>query len=244
MVLRRNDILGKPADWQAKSENLKEIAAELNIGLDALVFVDDSPFEIAEFVPTYPKSPAVLVPEDVAFLPVTMREVAGEHFDRLKITAEDRARVDMRRHEAARHDLSQTMTEEDFLASLKLEVCVRPAAGFDLARITQLVNKTNQFNLTTRRYTLDQVAAFVKADDAEVFCVKVTDRFGDYGLVGVGIVKFQDGMAELDSLLMSCRVLGRGVETAMISHAVDLARARGTRSLRGLYLPTRKNGAG
>ena len=240
MVLRKEDISSSRINWRPKSENLKEIAAELNIGLDALVFVDDSPFEIEEVRAHAPEVTTILVPEDIADLPVLMMELAHQ-FDRLNITEADRARVDMMRQETVRRDLSQKMTEEEFLASLDLQVQLQPVTSRELARVTQLINKTNQFNVTTRRYTLEEVGQFVSAHDHDIYCITVKDRFGDYGLVGVGILKHVNGVAEFDTLLMSCRVLGRGIETAMISYAVYLARARGSKELRGRYIPTRKN---
>lgn len=240
MILKRDDLSATRINWRPKSENLKEIAAELNIGLDSLVFIDDSAFEIEEVRAHAPGVTCIGVPEDIGDLPTLMREVA-RLFDRLVITDDDRARVVMMRQESARRDLSQKMTEAEFLASLGLEVAIHPATEAELARVTQLINKTNQFNLTTRRYTSEEVAGFIKAEDHDVYCAAVRDRFGDYGLVGVAIVRHEDTVAEFDTLLMSCRVLGRGIETALIAHAVDLARSRGVPAIRGRYLPTRKN---
>jgi FkbH-like protein len=241
MVLKRTDISTARVNWKTKSENLKEIAKDLNIGLDALVFIDDSHFEIAEVRRNAPEVMAIQVPEDVADFPVLMKNVA-RLFDRLDITADDTARVDMMQQEMDRRQLAQSMTDADFLSSLGLEVFLYPPGATDLARVTQLVNKTNQFNVTTRRYALDDIASLVADAETDVYCATVKDKFGDYGLIGVGIVCHREGgISEFDSLLMSCRVLGRGVETAMIAHAADLAAKRGAKELRGLYKRTRKN---
>ncbi len=240
MVLRRSDISADRVNWRPKSENLKAIAQELNIGLDALVFIDDNPFEIDEVRTNAPGVTCVQVPEDIADLPVVMRQ-ASRMFDRLEITADDRARVDMVRHESSRRDLAQKLTGEDYLASLELVVDVSAPETADIARITQLINKTNQFNVTTRRYSAEEVTGFVKSADIDVLRATVRDRFGDYGLVAVAIVKHGAGSSEIDSFLMSCRVLSRGVETALMSEVIDLVRARGNQQVNGCFIPTRKN---
>lgn len=240
MALKREDISVSKVNWRPKSENLKEIARELNIGLDSLVFLDDSHFEVEEVRAHAPEVTVVQVPEEVADIPQFMRSVA-RHFDRLDITADDRTRVNMMQQEIERRDLAQKMTEADFLATLGLEVYLYTPTDTDLARVTQLINKTNQFNVTTRRYLPEDVAGFVAASDCDIYCASVRDRFGDYGLIGVAIVRHGNTNSVFDTLLMSCRVLGRGIETTMIAHGLDLARGRGNAELAGHYIPTRKN---
>lgn len=240
MAISLNDISVFKVNWQPKSENLKEIANELNIGLDAVVFVDDNPFELEEVRTHTPQVTCVQVPEDIADLPVVIREIAGL-FDRLAITADDRKRGGMMRQEMERRELSQKLTNADFLTSLDLEVELYKPAPSDLARVTQLINKTNQFNVTTLRYGFEEVAALAADPAVDLYCASVRDKFGDYGLVGVGIVRRDSTATVLDALLMSCRVLGRGVETAMISHGINLAASRGANSIVGRYIPTNKN---
>jgi FkbH-like protein len=241
MILKRWDISAAKINWRPKSDNLREIAAELNIGLDALVFIDDNKFEIEEVNTHAPEVTTFLVPEELADLPLMMQKVAGL-FDRLDITSDDRARVDMMRQEAGRRELAQELAGEEFLKNLSLEVFIYPPSETDLTRVTQLINKTNQFNTTTRRYTFDDVKAFVASGSHDVLCATVKDRFGDYGLVGVAILNHAAMATEFDTLLMSCRVLGRGVETALISNGIRIAAERGLNSVRGSYIPTRKNG--
>lgn len=242
MVLTRNDIASARINWRPKSENLKEIAKELNIGLDSLVFMDDSSFECEEVRAHAPEVTVVQIPEDSAELPLVMAKTA-RLFDRLDITADDLKRVDMIRLEGQRRDLRQKMTEDEFLATLGLEVFLYPPAESDKTRVTQLVNKTNQFNVTTQRYTLGEIEAKINADDHDVFCATVRDKFGDYGLVGVAILKTDTDTKEahFDTLLMSCRVLGRGIETAIIEHAKHLAKNRNLKTVSGTYIPTAKN---
>lgn len=240
MVLRRADVSAARINWRPKSENLKEIAKDLNIGLDSLVFIDDSPFEIEEVRTHAPEVTCLQVPEDVADLPVLMRD-ASRLFDRLEVTADDRARVAMMRQELGRRDLAQRMTEDEFLASLGLEVMLFRPGEADLARVAQLINKTNQFNVTTKRYSLEEVRAMASDPSIELLAATVKDRFGEYGLVGVSIARRLGTAAELDTFLMSCRVLGRGIETAMLSEAVSRAHAESCTEVRGRYVPTRKN---
>lgn len=241
MAIRLKDLSVAKVNWQPKSQNLKEIAKELNIGVDALVFVDDNPFEIEEVRTHAPEVTCVLVPEDTADLPTVIKE-AARLFDRLDITEDDRRRVDMMRQEMERRELSQKLTETDFLASLELQIDIYPPAPADQARVAQLINKTNQFNVTTRRYSFEDVVRMIADPAIDLYCATVRDKFGDYGLVGVGIVRHGDGRSEFDTLLMSCRVLGRGVETAIISHGIELAARRGNPTMVGTYIPTRKNG--
>jgi FkbH-like protein len=170
-----------------------------------------------------------------------MRKVASL-FERLDITGDDKARVDMMHQEASRRELAQELAGEEFLKSLDLEVFVYSPSETDLARVTQLINKTNQFNTTTRRYTIDDVKAFLASDSHDVLCATVKDRFGDYGLVGVVVLKHAAASTEFDTLLMSCRVLGRGIETALVSSGIRIAAERGLNNVRGFYIPTRKNG--
>lgn len=241
MAIRMADVSVCKANWQPKSQNLREIAAELNIGLDAVVFVDDNPFELEEVGTHAPEVTLVRVPEDAAELPIVIKQIAAL-FDRLDITDDDRKRVDMMRHEVERRELSQKLTEADFLASLSLQVDLYKPRPADYARVTQLINKTNQFNVTTRRYSFEDVVAMIGDPNVDFYCATVRDKFGDYGLVGVGIVKHEEGVSQFDTMLMSCRVLGRGVETVIISHGIELAKARGAGSIVGRYVPTRKNG--
>ena len=241
MALSIEDISVAKVNWRPKSENLKEIAAELSIGLDSIVFVDDNPFEIEEVRAHVAEVTCVQVPEDFSQLPRIFNE-ARRMFDRLVITNDDRNRVDMVRLSRARDDLAQKLTEAEFLRSLDLEVEIRSPSISDYARVAQLINKTNQFNVTSRRYSFEEVAALARQPDYEIYCASVRDKFGEYGLVGIGIVRYEAECAEFDSLLMSCRVLGRGIESALLSYGVASAARRGKKSIKGTFIPTRKNG--
>ena len=240
MVLKKEDVASARINWRPKSESLKEIASELNIGLDSLVFMDDSSFECEEVRAHAPQVATIQIPEDPAEIPVVMTQVA-RMFDRLDITSDDRKRVDMIRSEGERRNLRQKMTEDDFLATLGLEVFLYEPAEMDRVRVTQLVNKTNQFNVTTQRYSLEEIEEKIADESVDLFCATVRDKFGDYGLVGLAIIETRENIAVFDSLLMSCRVLGRGIETSIVEHSKKLAAERGLSEIMGIYKPTSKN---
>lgn len=240
MALSRDHISVFEVHWDSKVESLKRIAAALNIGLDALVFVDDNPKEIAEVGERLPEVTCLLVPEETAYLPDLLRDTGL--FDIAEITTEDRQRVDMMMAEQKRKQVSQEQSEEEFLQSLELKISVFEAEPKHIARVTQLINKTNQFNLTTIRRSQDEIEAMATAPDMRVFAMDVGDRFGEYGLVGVAIIRQCDpGEWFIDTLLMSCRVLGRSAETSLIAKIAETVKLYGGKRLRGEYLPTRKN---
>lgn len=241
MVLQRDHISSWQVHWRSKVESLQAIAAELNIGTDSLVFVDDNPKEIAEVEERLPEVTCVLVPEELAYLPSLLQNTGL--FDIATITDEDRKRADMMLAESKRKNVNQaTMTEEDFIKSLDLKVKVFQAQPQHLGRITQLINKTNQFNLTTIRRTADEVEDLHQDTDTLLFGMDISDRFGDYGLVGVAIVKKLDDLRwDIDSLMMSCRVLGRSAETSFLAKIAEGVSLRGGEIMHGSYLPTQKN---
>jgi FkbH-like protein len=240
MILKWEDFSVHQVNWTPKSENLKTIAKELNIGLDALVFIDDSHFEVAEVTAQTPQVTVLQVPPDAAQLPALLRDNA-HLFDRLDITDDDRQRVGMMRQEGERKQASQTMSEDEFLASLNLVATIRSVTDADMARVVQLINKTNQFNVATKRYSVEEAQAMRLAGTHDFYCLSVSDRFGDYGMVGIAIVKRQGAEAFFDTLLMSCRVLGRGIETALISTIMHHQAQKGAALMRGVYIPSAKN---
>jgi FkbH-like protein len=239
MLLKREHLVTYRINWQDKATNIEEIAKELNIGLDSLVFVDDSSIEI-EFVRSrLPMVTCLQVPSDVARFPSSVN--AFRLFDRERVSDEDRVRSDMMRLERERTTLSTSLTSEEFTKALGLSVDVFSVKAEHVTRVTQLINKTNQFNLTTRRRTAGEVSALCNSNVAEILAWRVSDRFGDYGLVGVMILQSAIEMVDIETFLMSCRVLGRGVEKAIFAAIADYARRKGVTKVRGQYLPTQKN---
>jgi FkbH-like protein len=241
MILRRPDIASFRADWNDKAANIRAIAQDLNIGLDALVFLDDNPFE-REFVRTQLPMVAVPeVPEDPALVPAVLAD-AG-YFESLAITDEDRERTAQYQENQARAQLRAESSDLDgYLRGLDMRMIWRRFDSIGLQRIVQLINKTNQFNLTTRRMTEEQVTAIMADPRAFGLQIRLLDRFGDNGIIAIIIARIgDDAVAEIDTWLMSCRVLGRQVEQTTLNLIAATARAMGARGLRGVYLPTKKN---
>jgi FkbH-like protein len=244
MVLKRADIACLVANWEDKVTNLRSIAQALNIGLDALVFADDNPFE-RNIVRR--ELPMVAVPELPADPALYGRCIADAgYFEAPAITWEDRARAAQYQGNAQREASRSASTDlAGYLASLQMRLEWHPFDPIGQQRITQLINKTNQFNLTTRRYTDADVAAAMHAKDALTLQLRLTDRFGDNGVIGIVIARPREsGNGEwfIDTWLMSCRVLGRQVEQATMNLLVECASEAGAQTLIGEYRVTAKNG--
>lgn len=240
MLLRPRHFAALRINWNDKSQNLREIAEELNIGIDALAFVDDNAAERQQIRSAAPEVTVIDLPEDPMGFAVAVRE--HPVFQRLALSEEDRNRATYYVAERERKQAEQNFsTKEEFYASLEQEVEISPAASTTLTRIAQLTQKTNQFNLTTRRYTEQQIVEMAGTPGWEVWSLRVRDRFGDHGLVGVAITHEADGVCEVDTFLLSCRVIGRTVETAFLARLAERARERGARKMQGWFLPTKKN---
>lgn len=244
MLLKRGDIAAFVANWDDKATNLKRIAQQLNIGLDSLVFVDDNPTERARVRQALPM---VAVPELPADPGQYVRCLAqAGYFEAVSFTADDRQRGEQYAANASREALQQSSESMDeFLRGLEMSAEYGPVRPVDLARVTQLINKTNQFNPTTRRRTAEEVAAFIAADRAIALQFRLADRFGDNGLVSAVLVRpepSEAGAFEIDTWVMSCRVFGRQLEDEVMNAVVGAARAAGGTALRADFLPTAKNG--
>lgn len=240
MLLKREHVAAWRVDWRDKATGISEIAEELALGLDALVFIDDDPTERSLVARMLPE---VLVPE----WPAEPAEyVAALHaipsLDSLRITGEDRTRSELYRAEAERKEHRKASGSiEQFLRSLDLRATAARAGPATVARVAQLTQRTNQFNLTLRRYSDSEIATLAASPDHDVFLLSLRDRFGDAGGVAVGIVSYAGEVARIEALLMSCRVLGRGVETFLLAHLAAAARSRGATTLEGSYTPGPRN---
>jgi FkbH-like protein len=240
MLLRPRHFAALRVNWDDKVTSLRSIAAELNIGLDALAFLDDNPAE-REIVRLHAPEVAVI---EISSDPTSYAQALRDSplFERLAMSAEDRERGRYYAEERQRSELQQRSGSlEDFYRSLEIKVTIGRATAATIARVSQLTQKTNQFNLTTRRYSEQQIAELAADPSAAVYTVSTQDRFGDNGLVGVAIAKFVGEECELDSFLLSCRVIGRTIETALTAAIANEARARGKSRLRGIFIPTKKN---
>ena len=240
MILKLEHFASVRINWQDKPQNMHEIARELNVGLDSLVFFDDSPAEQEQMRQTLPQVLTLPVPaEPVKFVKVLRQSRA---FDRLSLTDEDRRRAAMYQDQNARRQLAAAATSvEDFLASLEMIVRIDPVDELAFPRVVDLLQKTNQFNLTTRRHSASQLTALLAQPGWTAFALRVRDRFGDNGIVGVAIVQQQGATAGLDSFLLSCRVIGRNIETAFLAFLADWARESAVQALEGEFIPTAKN---
>lgn len=242
MILRERDITIRRIGWQAKADSVREIAAELNIGLDSMVFIDDSSFEIAAMNKINPAVLALQVPERLADYPAMMREVATL-FPAGARTAEDKAKTALYRTEKRRQESRASRVDlTDYLTSLKLKIAVaRQATGAE-ERLAQLTQKTNQFNLTTRRYTTGQMRVMLRQRSTRVYAFSARDRFGDYGITGLCIVRVVRGtVAVVDTFLMSCRVIGRQLEYAFMDWIINDLQKHRVRTVRAAYFRTEKN---
>jgi FkbH-like protein len=240
MVLRREDISCFVANWNDKASNLREIARQLNIGVDALVFCDDNPFEREQVRSALPEVRVPELPEDPAFYADAV--AAAGYFESVSLTADDFSRVEQYKLNAEREKLkSASGNIDDYLRSLEMELKWVSGDLVNLERITQLINKTNQFNLTTQRYDLAQVQAMMTNPDTLVLSYRLLDRLGDNGIICIIIGHKSGAEMLIDSWLMSCRVLGRGVEKATLGVLAQAAALLGVERLRGSYIPTPKN---
>jgi FkbH-like protein len=227
MVLKRSDIAAWRVNWQPKSVNLEELARELNLGLDTFVFVDDDAVNRVQVEMHLPQVHVLPLPTDPVLFADTLARLWL--FDgSAEQTAEDAARTEMIQQEGGRRRLAESaVSMESYLAGLQLNVEMREAGPHDLARLAQLTQKTNQFNLSLRRRTVEAVKALDSS--YRLFVLNARDRFGDYGQIGCCILRRDESPQSLviDTFLLSCRVLGRGVEDAFLFGVAEVARRAG-----------------
>ena len=238
MPLRRKHLAAWRLNWQSKSENIKSLARELGLGLDSFVLLDDNPVECAEVEANCPEVLALQLPEAPEMLPQFLNHCWI--FDQLKVTTADRRRTELYQEQQQRERLRAASPNlADFIAGLDLKVVIEPMAPDQIERVAQLTQRTNQFNTTTLRRIETEVQNL--ANGTDVLVVQVSDRFGDYGLVGVMSYQSADDALKVDSFLLSCRVLGRGIEHSMLARLGDLARQRGLGWVDIHFAPSAKN---
>ena len=244
MQLRDKHITINKSNWSDKVSNLREIAQELNIGLDSFVVVDDSHFEVNLIKELLPEVTVLQVPERLYEYPKLLRENSGLFYN-LSFTDEDKKKSEMYTQQVKRESLRNEFTDiENYLASLELNMTVYQDEDSIIPRISQMSQKTNQFNLTTKRYTEGDIKNFIDDDSAEVFAFSVADKFGDSGITGLCIIIFNDKnqTAVIDTFLMSCRIIGRNIEYAFIDYLVDIMRSNKINEIQARYIKTQKNG--
>lgn len=242
MILKRKHLTAWKINWQPKSENIRTLADELQLGLDSFIFIDDNPVECAEVQAAYPEVLTLQLPEEVETIPKFLNNIWA--FDHLKITKEDKERTTMYRQNVQREQFRKdSLNFHDFLAGLNLEVQISEMVPQQLARVSQLTQRTNQFNLSTLRRSESEIELFWQAENTECLVVEVNDRFGQYGLVGAMLTEadFNKKTLKVDTFLLSCRVLGRGVEHLMLAKLGEMANGMGLKYVDVIYQPTPKN---
>lgn len=240
MVLQREDFACIRANWEPKPQNIAEIAEELNLGSDSLVFIDDNPTErelVAGAISgiVVPEFPARIEDLPAWFL----QQVVPAHFGKVRITSEDAGKTGQYRANETRKKLSIGLDLETFLKDLKIECRVHIDSKEHAGRIAQMTQKTNQFNLTTKRYQIPEVERFIDSNEYGVVLLEYKDRFGYEGAVGLAIVEYHT--CRIDTFLMSCRVIGRNVEGQILDAVYALFRSRGISKVRGEFIPSSKN---
>lgn len=240
MLLRSKFFAAMRINWNDKAQSLREIAEELNLGIDSLVFVDDNPAERERIRQELPEVTVIDLPPDPLQYASAVRECAL--LERLSLSDEDAHRSELYVQQRFRSNLErQSASVEDFLFALEQHVTIEPVREATVARAAQLAQKTNQFNLTTRRYSEMELRELSARRDYEILTVRVRDRFGDNGLVGLCVLHLRGRVGEIEALLLSCRVIGRTVERALLAYVIERCRQRGVAVVEGRYLPTRKN---
>ena len=243
MLLRKEHIVSYRINWNNKADNIREIAEELNIGLDSLVFVDDNPAErelVKQMlpqvtVPDFPKQP-YLFPEFIKYL-------TDNYFSIYQLTSEDVIKTQQYKENAERRQFQNHFTDFDsYLRSLEIELTIEPASDLNIIRLAQMTQKTNQFNLTTQRYTETDIRNFAN-NGARIYGLRVKDRFGDSGLTGLIIIKNEElkNLVEIDTLLLSCRILGKNIETVFVQYVLMKLKEAGIKNVKANYIKTLKN---
>lgn len=244
MVLKTEDIVLWKVNWNDKVTNILEVAKELNIGLDSLVFVDDSDFEINLVKQKLPEVLTLQVPKQAYDYKNTFTEMALTYFN-LATTEEDKNKARQYKQQFEREQEKQQFgSTEEYIQSLEIKVKMKLNDIDNLSRLSQLTQKTNQFNLTTRRYTETEMEHFLNDKDHFVFSCAVSDKFGDSGITVLAIVKpgVEIGNdVQIDTFLMSCRVIGRKIETAVMMEILNFLKAKGFGKVTAYYFPTPKN---
>ncbi len=241
MVLKDSQIVVKKLNWDDKPSNLRAIAKELNIGLESIIFLDDSSFECEAVRQQLPMVKTVQVPSALSDYPNVVAEIKSL-FLAGGIAADSKGKTEQYRQRAGAEELkAQFETQEAYLASLELKVELTRNARASVSRISELSQKSNQFNLTTQRYSLAEIEQMMDADTHDIYSLVVSDKFGNAGLTGVAVMRYEGNVATVENFLMSCRVIGRGIETGIWTRIVADALKRGCTELHAKFIPSAKN---
>jgi len=240
MILKEKNFASLKINWNDKAQNLKQIADEINIGLNSIVFFDDDKLNRERIKQEFPEVLTIELPDDPSeFLPI-LKDL--NDFNVLQRTEEDVKRGQMYAQQRERNEFEKSISSlDDFLEQLDIQVKMKKSNEFLIPRISQLTLKTNQFNLTTKRYQEEEIRDFTNNDKFIVGCAQVLDKFGDNGITGVYIINKQNNVWYIDTFLLSCRIMGRGVENGILSQILIDAKNNGIEEIRASFLPTQKN---
>jgi FkbH-like protein len=240
MILREEYFSAIRINWSNKVQNINSIAKELNLGIDSFVFFDDSPFERKFVKSQLPEIEAPEMPEDPTYYADFLKDL--DYFNFHKVTEDDLNRNKSYAANKERKKVEETFTDtSSFLRSLNMQIKIKEMDDFSFPRIVQLIQKTNQFNLTTRRYSETEIRKISNDKNYRIFAISVKDKFGDYGIIAVVILKHVDSKIYVDTFLMSCRVIGRSIETAILSYITKLAEKQKIYIIEGEVIPTARN---
>jgi FkbH-like protein len=240
-MIKLNDISAYRINWRDKASNIEEIAQELNIGLDSIVFIDDNPAERERVKQMIPEVVVPDFPSSPIFLLQFFKEVYEENFQVYHLTDEDLNKTKQYLSNAERSQFKRAFNSVDeYLESLEMQLDIYEASNFTIPRIAQMTQKTNQFNLTTRRYTEEDIRSMVQTGYL-AHCVSVKDKFGDNGISLMSIIKIENKIAYFDSFLLSCRILGRNIEIGYINYILNYLFGKGINSIKAIYVPSKKN---
>ena len=241
MILKDEHIVIKKVNWNDKSSNLKLISKELNIGLDSLIFVDDSSFEVNLIRETLPMVKVFQVPTKKYEYLMMIKNISNLFYNTAQ-TDEDNKKIQMYKAQVQRsNEEEQIGNISDYLNSLDLNIQVYIDDITIVERISQLTQKTNQFNLRTKRYTKNEISLFIKDDKKSIIAIGVNDKFGDNGIVGLVILDILDKTIYIDTLLMSCRILGRNIEYKLMDIIIDIVKNKNISTIESEYISTYKN---
>ena len=243
MPLKFSDFSVKQINWDNKHENIVKIANSLNIGLESLVFIDDNPAECSLIEQMLPDVKTVCLPADPSQYPLILRRL--NYFEKIAISKEDLDKSEQYRQKFQRQDHKAQFSDlSSYLASLKTEMTIRSPKYEDLNRIHQLFTKTNQFNVTTIRYNIGDIENFIGSDSYNLLIVEARDRFGDFGIIGLFLIEaINNDRFRIDSFILSCRAMGRGIESALMNHIKNASFNDKTKvtAIESIYIPTPKN---
>ena len=243
LQIKKEQLAAWRINWNNKADNIAELAQELNIGLDSMVFIDDNPTERELVKQILPMVETPEFPKQPYMLPEFFKEICTNYFQIYKLTSEDKEKLEQYKANTERTSFQKSFASfDDYLKSLEIILDIQELNSVNLTRIAQMTQKTNQFNLTTKRYTEEDIKTFA-SKGAKIYCISVSDKFGDSGITGATIITVDEKnkSAAIDSFLLSCRILGKNIETAFLKHVLQQLKKIGVLQVTSAFIPTTKN---